>query len=187
MKISINKDWTLFLDRDGVINRRLPNEYVRSIHDFEFLPGVLKVLNEFSKIFGLIIIATNQQGIGKGLMTKQDLDRLHREMLREIEKQGGRIDKIYYCSDLTQIPDNCRKPSPSMGIKAKKDFPKIKFEKSIMVGDSYTDIGFGQNLGMKTILIGEQLKTETDPDSWTPDFILDKLASVPDILQYDSV
>src|SRR5690625_4745472 len=111
MKISINKDWTLFLDRDGVINRRLPNEYVRSIHDFEFLPGVLKVLNEFSKIFGLIIIATNQQGIGKGLMTKQDLDRLHREMLREIEKQGGRIDKIYYCSDLTQIPDNCRKRS----------------------------------------------------------------------------
>src|SRR5690625_5335807 len=98
-------------------------------------------------------------------------------MLREIEKQGGRIDKIYYCSDLTQIPDNCRKPSPSMGIKAKKDFPKIKFEKSIMVGDSYTDIGFGQNLGMKTILVGEQLKTETDPDSWTPDFILDKLRS----------
>lgn len=185
MTIEINKDWTLFLDRDGVINRRLPGEYIRSFDEFEFLPGVLDALSQFSKMFGLIIIATNQQGIEKGLMTVDDLDHLHRNMLHEIEKHGGRIDKIYYCSDLAHKPDNCRKPSSAMGITAKKDFPKIKFEKSIMVGDSDTDIGFGQNLGMKTILVGEQLKSGSD--IWTPDFILDHLANVPDILRYKTI
>lgn len=182
--IQIDKDWTLFLDRDGVINRRIPGDYIRTVEEFEFLPGVLKTLSRFSNIFHYLIIVTNQQGIGKGLMTEKDLQVIHQHMVDQIEKSGGRIDKIYFCSDLASLADNCRKPSPAMGLRAKKDFSQIDFEKSVMVGDSLTDIGFGRGLDMKTILIGDRIGFSGSDDRWEPDFILDDLNSVEKILRY---
>ena len=153
MKKTINKDWTLFLDRDGVINRRKIGGYITIWSDFEFLPESLEAIVHFSKIFDRIIIVTNQQGIGKGLFTTTDLEYIHSQMLQRIETAGGRIDKIYYCPDLATDENNFRKPNPAMAIQAQKDFPKINFQKSIMVGDSISDIQFGKRLNMKTVLI----------------------------------
>jgi len=143
---------TLFLDRDGVINRHLPDDYVKNWEEFEFLPGVLDALVLLSDIFQHIVVVTNQRGVGKGLMTENDLNTIHETMLSVIQKNGGRIDKIYYCTDLENESIN-RKPNSGMANQAKKDFPGIDFEKSIMVGDSTSDIEFGNRLGMKTILI----------------------------------
>src|SRR5215831_19148407 len=109
----IDKTWTLFLDRDGVINGERKDEYVLRLEEFIFFDGVLQALKILNKVFGVIVIVTNQKGVGKGLMTLDDLHSIHDYMMREIESSGGRIDKIYYCTDLDNDSFN-RKPQPGM-------------------------------------------------------------------------
>ncbi len=143
---------TLFLDRDGVINVHRPNDYVKSWAEFKFMPGILDIFPLFAQRFKKIIVVTNQRGVGKGIMLESTLIEIHEKMIVEINKIGGRIDKIYYCIDV----DDCspyRKPNPGMGLQAKIDFPEIDFSRSLMVGDSDTDMQFGANLGMKSILV----------------------------------
>lgn len=162
-KNETDSGWTLFLDRDGVINVRLIDDYVKNINEFEFLPGVVEAFEIFAKKFNKIIIVTNQQGVAKGLMTLETVHSIHDFMVKAIEKQKGRVDGIYICPQLKSEPDNYRKPSPKMAFMAKADFPEIDFQKSIMVGDSNSDIEFGQNAGMHTILIGdEQIRSVPD-------------------------
>ena len=120
-KGKIDKSWTLFLDRDGVINVRLIDDYVKNINEFEFLPGVLEAFKIFAEKFGRIIIVTNQQGVGKGLMTLQDVDMVHDFMKKEIDNQKGRIDAIYICPQLKSDPNNFRKPSPRMAYMAQHE------------------------------------------------------------------
>lgn len=151
--IAIDAGWTLFLDRDGVINRRLKDDYVKNWSEFQFMDGVLEVMPELAAAFGRIIVVTNQQGIGKGLMSTEALDAIHEKMKRSVEEAGGRIDLILYCPDLSSKEPNCRKPHPDMGHWAKEQFPEIDFQKSILVGDSITDIQFGENLGMTTVWV----------------------------------
>lgn len=175
-KINIDKNWTLFLDRDGVINRKIENDYVKNWLHFMFLPGTLKAIKGFSKIFGKIIIVTNQRGIGKGLMTEENLWEIHKNMLKKISGAGGRIDKIYYCP--CDIDDNSkyRKPNMGMALQAKKEFPEIDFSKSIMIGDSLSDMEFGKKSGMLTILISKNLKHNSTMDN--VDFVFKDLFSV---------
>lgn len=151
----IDRSWTLFLDRDGVINKRLVDDYIKSWDEFVFLPGVKESIKIFSEHFGRIIIVTNQQGVGRGLMTETSLKNIHRKMVEEITSSGGRIDAIYYCTDLRSRVPNCRKPSVTMFEKAKRDFPEIVASKCIMAGDSQSDMEFGKNAGMFRVYIGD--------------------------------
>ena len=148
-----NSSWTLFLDRDGVINTRLPGRYIKQWEEFEFTPNCLEAIVEFGKIFNTIVVVTNQQGIGKGIMTKNELEKVHDELRSKVKGSGGHIDKIYYCPKLKIHNPPCRKPNTGMAWQAKKDFPHINFHKSIMVGDSFSDMEFGWQLGMRTIFI----------------------------------
>lgn len=149
----IDKSWTLFLDRDGVINRRLLDDYVKSWSEFEFLPGVPEAIAGFSERFGRIVVVTNQQGIAKDLMTESDLQSIHNQMILEIQKVGGRIDKVYYCPHHRQDNCACRKPRIGMAEQAKADFPEIDFATSIMIGDTPSDIEFGKRAGMRTVFV----------------------------------
>ena len=150
---------TLFLDRDGVINKKIENDYVRNWGQFELLPNVIEALKILNNLFNRIIIVTNQRGIGRGLMSEKDLEEIHKNMLSIFEKEGIKIDKIYYCPhDYEKEACNCRKPKIGMALQAKKDFPDINFKNSIMVGDSLSDVEFGRNAGMKSILIGNDFK-----------------------------
>lgn len=151
--LHIDRSWSLFLDRDGVINQRRMDGYILNWSQFVFLPGVTGALNILSEFFGKIIIVTNQQGVGKGLMTVEDLDEIHRRFLEEVAASGGKIDKIYSCFSLEEENDNCRKPGTGMAELARKDFPEIDFKRSVMVGDSDTDIVFGKKLSMVTVYI----------------------------------
>lgn len=151
----IDKSWTLFLDRDGVINERLPDDYVKNVDQLILIPGTLEAISIFSTLFGRIIIVSNQQGVGKGLMTMGDLEKIHRFLFDKIKLAGGRIDKIYVSPYLKSDNHFTRKPSVGMGILARKDFREISFRKSIMVGDSISDIRFGKRLGMQTVFIGD--------------------------------
>lgn len=143
----------MFLDRDGVINDRLVGRYVLTWREFRFIPGTLEALRFFAGYFGRIFVVTNQQGIGKGLMTEEDIQDIHKRMLSEIVQAGGRIDGIYFCPDLKEKPDNCRKPNPAMALQAQRDFPEIEFTRSVMVGDSISDMDFASRLGMRSVLI----------------------------------
>ncbi len=86
--------WSLFLDRDGVINKRLVGDYVKKTEEFVFLDGVLEAIATLSTKFNRIFIVTNQQGIGKGLMTEKDLKQVHDSMEKEIVEHAGKIDRI---------------------------------------------------------------------------------------------
>ena len=153
---------TLFLDRDGVINRRLPGAYVRKWSEFHFLPGVPQAIARLCTHFDRVVVVTNQQGIGKGVMSEEDLHGVHRQMIAALHQAGGRIDGIYFCPDLASKPDNCRKPAPPMGYWARRDFPDISFEHSVMVGDSLSDMVFGKDLGMLTVLINTKEEEAAD-------------------------
>jgi len=154
-QLQIDNKWTLFLDRDGVINEKIENDYVRNFNQFHILPDVLPALKGMSRIFGRIIIVTNQRGIAKGLMSIADVDEIHKILIGKVENSGGRIDCIYLCPHNYEDNCNCRKPKTGMADMAKMDFPEIDFKKSIMVGDSETDIIFGQKTGMRTVMISE--------------------------------
>lgn len=149
----LNNTWTLFLDRDGVINKRLVGDYVKNWDEFQFLDGVLEALVIAKSKFQTIVVVTNQQGVGKGKMTLENVNEVHRQMLTIIETKGGRIDKIYICPDLKDGNPKCRKPNTGMGEQAQLDFPMIDFEKSIILGDSASDMEFGKRLGMKTVFV----------------------------------
>ena len=154
----INKSWTLFLDRDGIINKKIENGYVKKWDDFEFLPDAISSLKVLSKLFSKIFIVTNQRGIGRGLMSEQDLDAIHKQMLSIFEKNDIHINKIYYCPhDHEREFCNCRKPAIGLALQAKKDFPDIDFTHSLMIGDAISDVLFGQNAGMKNCYIGNTI------------------------------
>lgn len=167
--LNIKDNWSVFIDRDGVINRRIIGDYVKRIEDFHFLDGSIDAIVGFQKHFKHIFIVTNQQGVGKGEMTEGDLHKIHNYMLDQITKAGGRVDAIYFCPALKDSGDKCRKPEIGMALQAKKEFPEIDFKKSIMIGDSLSDMAFGKNAGMQTIFIDAQdegIKPTTSDDMY---------------------
>ena len=143
---------TLLLDRDGVINRLRPNDYVKCWNEFEFLPGVLDALAGWNGHFKHIFVVTNQRGVGKGVMTENDLLDIHRRMCKCIEDNGGRIDKIYYCTALTDS-DVRRKPGRGMFDDILRDYPDIDIDGCLMIGDSQSDMDFASNCGIKGIKV----------------------------------
>jgi histidinol-phosphate phosphatase family protein len=149
----IDATWSLFLDRDGVINKRIVGGYVQNKESFCVLDGVPEAIGIFKKKFGRMFVVTNQQGIGKGIMTKDDLQIIHRQME---DKLSVTFDGIYYSPFLESENNIMRKPNPGMAFEAKKEYPDIDFKKSVMVGDSASDIQFGKNLHMKTVYITTQ-------------------------------
>ncbi|HEY6953950.1 MAG TPA: HAD-IIIA family hydrolase [Flavisolibacter sp.] len=158
----VDKNWTLFLDRDGVINEERLGQYVLHWGEFIFSKGVLEVFKKLSDHFGRVIVVSNQRGVGKGLMTEEALQSIHLEMQREVEIVNGKIDKIYYC---TEKDDKCfnRKPNPGMALQAREDFPDIDFSKTIMVGNKPSDMKFGRAAGVYTVFV-----RTTNPDQAYP-------------------
>ncbi|HYV95265.1 MAG TPA: HAD-IIIA family hydrolase [Chitinophagales bacterium] len=171
---TIDKSWTLFLDRDGVINKKIDGDYVRNPDQFEWLDGVQQSLVQLSKIFGRIIIVSNQQGVGKGLMTMEDVETIHHNIIKAIHDFGGRIDGIYFAPQLKTENSPMRKPGIGMALQAQKDFPDINFSKSIMIGDSMSDMEFAKNAGMKTVFISHGKQTVRNE---MIDFMSDNLKS----------
>ena len=162
--LNIDKSWTLFLDRDGVINKKLDNDYVKHWMEFEFVDEVLPNFKKLNDVFGIVVVVTNQQGIGKGIYTKEDLENIHKNMMYELKYFKGIIDKAYYSPHLASENNPLRKPNTGMALEAKKDFPAIDFSKSIIVGDSMSDMEFGRKAGMKTAYIHPEKASDAKID-----------------------
>jgi D-glycero-alpha-D-manno-heptose 1-phosphate guanylyltransferase len=154
--------WTLFLDRDGVINVERVGQYVLNWDEFVFSEGVLEAFGLLGKHFGKIFVISNQRGVGRQLMTEDDLLSIHREMQREVESAGAHIEGIYYC---TEKDDKCffRKPNPGMAFRVLQDHPGIDLSKTIMVGNKPSDMKFGRAAGMFTVFL-----TTTNPGQAFP-------------------
>ena len=163
----IDSGWTLFLDRDGVLNVEKEDSYIFHYGEFQFYEGVREALRHCAAVFGRIVVVTNQRGVGKGLMTAEDLQDIHDKMVAEIVLAGGRIDGIYYADSL----DNAhplRKPQPGMAHAAKNDLPGIDLSRSVMVGNNISDMEFGRNAGMYTVFL-----LTTNPEQSLPHRAID--------------
>lgn len=143
----------LLLDRDGVLNRRLTNDYVKHLFEWHWEEKALEALTIAAQHFSPIVVLTNQQGIGKQLMTANDLQQIHSHLCTEAQKNGGRIDAIYHCPHLKTDACNCRKPEIGMVQQVQKDFPFIDLSAAIMVGDSVSDIVMAERAGMKSVYV----------------------------------
>ena len=147
----------LLLDRDGVINVLRPNDYVKTVDEFVFCDGALEALRRLNPCFRRIVIVTNQRGVGRGLMTETDLAEIHDWMLARIREAGGRIDRIYVCTAVDPA-DPRRKPNPGMAREVRADFPDVDFARSILVGDSASDLEFAHRAGIPAVCL-------RDPDN----------------------
>ncbi|MCD6507053.1 D-glycero-beta-D-manno-heptose 1,7-bisphosphate 7-phosphatase [Candidatus Poribacteria bacterium] len=168
----------IFLDRDGVINEKMPEgQYVTRWEEFRFLPDVAEVIRTFNDMGFLVVVVTNQRGIAKGLYTEEDLEEIHRRMSEEIERSGGRIDAIYYCPHDIHENCNCRKPKPGMILKAAEEL-KIDLSSSYLIGDSITDIQSGEEAGVGVnILVSREARAD---DQVAPDLIVSCLKDAVD-------
>jgi D-glycero-D-manno-heptose 1,7-bisphosphate phosphatase len=161
---SIDNSWTLFLDRDGVINQEKHLDYIHTWAEFAFYDGVKEAMKIFAQKFNHIVVVTNQKGVGKGLTQLKDLHHIHKNMQAAIAADGGRIDKVYFCPELEETAP-CRKPNTGMALQAKKDFAAIDFSKSVMVGNTLSDMSFGRNIGAFNIFLPTTRPKEEQADN----------------------
>jgi D-glycero-D-manno-heptose 1,7-bisphosphate phosphatase len=152
----------VFLDRDGVINRKMPEgEYVSCWSGFHLLPGVPRAIARLNQAGLRVIVVTNQRGVALGRYSAADVEEIHAQLARLLEADGARIDAFFFCPhDKNQC--DCRKPLTGLFHQAVARFPGIEARSSIMIGDSVSDIEFGRRLGMSTIFI------EGDPERRKP-------------------
>ena len=155
MQSNLNK--AIFFDRDGVINYRIVGEYVQNFNDFKFCPDFFDFFHYVKSLGFLAIVITNQQGIGKGLMTEEDLHLIHAKMQEEIKlKTGYSFDDIYFCGSLNTQKCTRRKPNPGMILEAIEKW-NINRDKSWIIGDSMSDILAGEKAEIGTIYLGQHL------------------------------
>lgn len=144
---------TVFLDRDGVINRNPPNMgYVRRWSEFSFIPDALNAIRDLKENGYRIVVITNQAGIGRGLFSEDNLKDIHSRMVVKITEAGGGIDAVYYCPHHPEAGCECRKPKPGMLMRAAGEHC-IDLSSAYLIGDSTTDIEAGQNAGTRTLLV----------------------------------
>jgi D-glycero-D-manno-heptose 1,7-bisphosphate phosphatase len=153
---------TVFLDRDGVPNEKMPEgRFVASQADFHLLPGAVEAVGRLNRAGVLVVVVSNQRGIALGLYSSADVDAIHSALQELLAHHGAHVDGFYFCPhDKGQC--NCRKPLPGLFEQAVAEFPEITAATSVMIGDSLSDIDFGRRLGMLTVFI------EGDPERRKP-------------------
>jgi D-glycero-D-manno-heptose 1,7-bisphosphate phosphatase len=151
----VNK--AVFLDRDGVINKRAPGDgYITRAEDFELLPSVAEAIALLNRAGFLVVVVTNQRGIARGLYSEANLAQIHTKMTRSLAAVGARLDAIYFCPHDKEPPCACRKPAPGMLLTAAAEH-QIDLPNSWMIGDSESDSEAGTRAGCRTITISTAL------------------------------
>jgi histidinol-phosphate phosphatase family protein len=179
----------IFLDRDGVINEDR-KDYVKSWEEFRFINGVRRALKKFRQAGIPTAIITNQSVVGRGIITEAELFDLNNRLLKEVQKSGGRITKIYYCPHHPFDHCRCRKPRIGLLKKAAREL-NLDLKKCVFVGDSLKDLQAGNRAGCRTVLVqtgqGREslIKILSGKTRIKPDWVCADLPSAaPLILEY---
>jgi len=146
----INK--AAFLDRDGVLNEDPPH-YAHKLSDLHLIPNTAKAIRLLNENGYIVIVISNQSGIGRGYYTADKTEAFNNEIQRLLNLNGAYIEKFFYCPHHPHDNCTCRKPKPGMLINAIKEF-NINVYESFMVGDKCSDIAAGKSIGLKTFLVG---------------------------------
>ncbi|MDT7923182.1 MAG: HAD-IIIA family hydrolase [Chlorobiota bacterium] len=144
----------VFLDRDGIVNWRIVGDYVRCAEEFVLLPDFVDFLRGIKALGFLSILVTNQQGIGKGLVSPDAVAALHEQLQQHLQRTlGSGVDDIFVCPDLEGSNSPYRKPEPGMLLEAIRKW-HLHPAQCWMVGDSASDILAGYRAGVRTVLVG---------------------------------
>ena len=145
------RNWAVFLDRDGVINRNR-DDYVKDVDEMEILPGVPKAINLLNTMNFKVVIISNQSAVSRGLITIEKLLEIHEFLKKELLQNNAKIDGIYFCPHRPDDSCECRKPKPTLILKAAKDLG-INLSESYMIGDRESDMIAAEKAGVKFIPI----------------------------------
>jgi len=179
----------VFLDRDGTLN---PDEkgYIATPAEFELYPFSAQAVSIFAELGFLVVVITNQSGIARGYYSEEDLQAVHEKMVRQLAEGGAQLDEILHCPHHPQgvVPSlqkvcQCRKPSNQLFRQLQKKY-RLKASDSFMIGDKASDIGFGQNSGLQTILVRTGKGEETFRAGQTmADFVVDDLLAAAKLIE----
>jgi len=178
----------VFLDRDGVLNPHIPGDYLKSVRDVTLLPGAAQAVRRLNDAGLPVVIISNQQGVGKGVMTHDDLLAIEARVAELLTQQAGaRLTRCYYCTDLAHAHSPRRKPEPGMLREAAEDLG-LTLAHTVFAGDSPTDIqaGHAAGVGATLLLLSGGTKAYAPGDMTpAPDFVFADLPAAADwILQH---
>jgi histidinol-phosphate phosphatase family protein len=156
-------DRAVFLDRDGVINRRRP-DHVKSWSEFQFLPGSLAAIRALREMGEHVVVVTNQSVVGRGMISETALLSIHRRMIDAVEQAGGSIAGVYACLHSPERGCECRKPQIGLLVSAADELG-IRLRDSVLVGDSPSDVEAARSAGCKAIFVGGSPATDRVGDA----------------------
>jgi len=165
----------IFLDRDGVIN--VEKNYIYKQKDFNFIEGVFDAVQYFKKLGYLVIVITNQSGIGRNYYSVEDFHKLNNWMLNEFDRNQAALDCVYFCCHRPDENCSCRKPKPGMILNAISDF-NIDIKQCWLIGDKESDIGTGRRAGMKNLILvrsGHSIDESNTEASYIVDSVYDTI------------
>ncbi len=169
----------VFFDRDGIVNYRIVGEYINSKEHFHFIPDFFYVFSKLKELGYLVILVSNQKGVGKGLMTQEELYQVNEFMIQElIDRTGSKFDDVFYCVDVAEETSPRLKPNPGMLLEAIEKW-NIDPLCSWIVGDSSKDILAGKRAGIKTILVG----ISDEKESVEPDYFVNNLFEILQLIK----
>ena len=169
---------TIFLDRDGVINKEI--NYLHKIEEFDFIEGIFDICCLFKSLNYKIVIITNQSGISRGYYSESDYQKVTQWMLKHFKFKGIKILDVFHCPHLPNINCNCRKPKPGMLFEAKKKH-NIDMSKSWLIGDKESDIIAANNAGINnTILVKSGHKI--NEKNTKAKFVLDSISTLKNVV-----
>ena len=170
------KGGAVFLDRDGVINRRIQDGYVTKLSEFDFLPDAISGIRALAKLARPIIVVSNQAGMAKGLVSLRALEQITEWFVGEIVAGGGRVDAVYYCPHAPADECQCRKPKPGLFLQAANDFG-VDLQQSVMIGDTVSDAQAATNAGVRALLVDRELVATKEEPSGPYEVVTDLRAA----------
>ena len=151
---------SVILDRDGVINEDSAG-YIKSLAEWVPISGSLQAIADLSKSGFSVFVITNQSGIGRGLIKREQLTEIHHYLLKVVESAGGKIEQVLFCPHHPDEGCGCRKPATGMLQKITQNYT-VDFTKSYLIGDRLSDLYLGDHVGAQSILVLTGAGKETE-------------------------
>ncbi len=172
----------VLLDRDGVINRRIPGGYVTAWENFVFAPGALEGLRLLALGGYSAVVVSNQACVGKGLITSSGLNEITCKFVKRVEEYGGRIEAVYYCPHRKEDACKCRKPQPGLLLEAQGKH-QFEFASTFLIGDSESDLLAAYAVGSPALLISAGSPVPLGEVAWRPRAILPNLLAAAQFIR----